>query len=183
MTTLRLVTGPTNEPVSVATVKSHLRIDSTAEDALLAEYIAGARIDGEGLARRAFITQTLELTLDVWPLDPYVLPLMRPPLQNVTSVTYYDSDNVQRPWTDYVIDTDSEPGQILFNSLPTDSLRASGAITIQFVAGYGDADTDVPSSLKNALLALIAYRYENRWSNDIPRDIQQAFMNERVTWF
>ena len=182
MTSLRVITPPTAEPVSLETVKEHLRIDHAYEDALLDTYIAGARESGEDLARRAFITQTLEMTVDAWPEDG-ILTLWRPPLQSVTSVKYYDADDVQHTWTDYTVDTDSTPGAVAFNTLPGDSLRESGAITVRFVAGYGNSEANVPGTIRNALLALIAYRYENRLSADIPRDIRDVFVGERVVWF
>src|SRR5574341_1423176 len=115
---LRVITPPATEPVSVETVKSHLRIDLEAEDALLDIYIAAARERGEGLARRAFLTQTLELTVDAWPADG-LLKLPRPPLQSVTSVKYLDRNGVEAPWTDYQVDARSEPGQIYFQSFPS----------------------------------------------------------------
>lgn len=182
MTSLRTITPPAAEPVSIATVKAHLRLDGSTEDALLAIYLAGAREQGEGLARRAFITQTLEMSLDEFPRDG-VLSVLRPPLQSVTSVKYTDRDNVQRTWTDYDVDIASQPGRIIFNTLPGDALRESGAITVQFVAGYGDTSPDVPSTIQNAVLALVAYWYEMRMIGDVPDGIRDAFMGERVTWF
>lgn len=182
MTSLRTITPPAAEPVSLETVKEHLRIDLDAEDALLEAYLASARDKGEQLARRAFITQTLEMIVDTFPQDG-ILKVMRPPLQSVTSVKYYDSDNVQHTWTDYIVDADSEPGRIIFNTLPGDALRESGAIVVRFVAGYGDAGEDVPGSLKQTLLQLVGHWYEHRESMSVPVEIRQAFMDERVVWF
>lgn len=186
---LRVITPPAAEPVSLETVKEHLRIDHDIEDALLDSYIAAARETGEKLSRRAFITQTLEMTVDDWPSD-LMLRLWRPPLQSVTSVKYYDTDNVQQTWTDYVVDTDGEPGTILFNSLPAVTLRKRSAITIRFVAGYGNTESSVPSTIKRANLSLIAHWYENRATvnvgnivSEMPMGSEDAFIAERVVWF
>lgn len=179
---LRLITAPIAEPVSVATAKAFLRVDSSDDDTLITLLIKAAREKGEELARRAFITQTWEMVLDDWP-DSNQLKLYRPPLQSVTSVKYFDDDNVEHTWTDYVADIRNEPGVIIFNSLPSDSLLESGAITVRYVAGYGNADTNVPERIKTTIMALAAYWYENRQSQDVPADIRDAFIAERVVWF
>src|SRR5512134_4027569 len=96
---LRVITPPTVEPVSVETAKLFLRVDGTDEDTLITSLVMGARETGEELARRAFITQTLEMIVDDWP-PKFVLALMRPPLQSVVSVKYYDRGNIEATWTD-----------------------------------------------------------------------------------
>jgi uncharacterized phiE125 gp8 family phage protein len=180
--TLRLITAPTVEPVSTATAKAFLRVDGTDDDALIESLIKAAREKGEGLARRAFITQELEQIFDDWPTSKQ-LKLWRPPLQSVTSVKYRDGDNVEHTWTDYVVDTRSEPGVVIFDSYPSDGLLESGAITVRFTAGYGDAADNVPEAIKQAILLLVAYWYETRDLGGAPRDIQAMFVGERVVWF
>lgn len=181
--TLRVITAPTVEPVSVETAKSFLRIDGTADDALLAILVPMAREKGEQLARRAFTTQTLEMTVDAWPSD-YSLKVLRPPLLTVTSVKYLDEDKVEATWTDYLVDTKSEPGQIVFNSFPGVTLFESGGITVRYTAGYGATAADVPQTIKQAILLLIAYWFENReMGGTVPDGIRQMFISERVVWF
>jgi uncharacterized phiE125 gp8 family phage protein len=179
---LRLITAPLVTPVSLETAKLYLRVDHTAEDTLITSLIKAATQKGEELARRAFITQTWEMTLDEWP-SGYCLRLYRPPLQSVTSVKYLDGDSVEHSWTDYAADTRNEPGVIIFNTLPSSTLLESGAISVRYVAGYGDAAANVPDNIQNAILALVAYWYENRQSQNVPVDIRGAFIAERVVWF
>jgi uncharacterized phiE125 gp8 family phage protein len=179
---LRVVTPPATEPVSLETMKAHLRVDGTDDDVLIASYVLSARELGEGLARRAFLTQTLDLTLNTWPQSgcPYKMP--RSPLQSVTWVKYKDRDGVQTTWTDYVVDATSEPGRIIFRSLPGVTLLESGGITIRFVAGYAD-DAILPNAIVQGILETVAYWYENRESHDVPRDITKLFTGQRVRWF
>ena len=181
MTSLRVITPPAVEPVSLETAKSFLRVDVTDEDALIAGLAKGARATGEGLARRAFVTQTLEMIIDDWP-PKFILGLMRPPLQSVVSVKYYDEANVEATWTDYTVNARGEPGKLHFNSTPGTTLLESGGIVVRYVAGYG-TDADVPQQLKDAILALTAFRYENHESSVVPKEIKDAFIGERVTWF
>lgn len=180
--TLRVITPPTVEPVSVETAKLFLRVDGTDEDTLIASLVRGARETGEEMARRAFLTQTLEMVIDDWP-PQFVLALMRPPLQNVLSVKYYNRNNAEASWTDYTVDARNEPGRIHFNSTPGTTLLQSGGVVIRYVAGYGNTETDVPQRIKDAILALTAYRYENRESHVVPKEIKNAFVGERVMWF
>ncbi|NDA93971.1 MAG: hypothetical protein EBX90_11955, partial [Betaproteobacteria bacterium] len=58
---------PATEPLSLEEVKEHLRIDSSAEDALLQMYIEAARKVCEHNTARALITQTWETTFDRFP--------------------------------------------------------------------------------------------------------------------
>ena len=179
---LRLITAPAVEPVSLETVKSFLRVDGTDEDALITSLAKAAREKGEELARRALITQTWDMTVNMWPID-LRLKVYRPPLQSITSVKYFDSDNIEHTWTDYVTDTRNAPGVVIFNTLPGVALLESGAITVRFVAGYGDAESAVPERVKSLILALTAHWYENRESHDVPADIKWAFISERAVWF
>ena len=192
---LRLVTAPASEPVTLTVVKAFLRVDGSAEDTLITSLAKAAREHGEDLSRRAFITQTWDMTINAWPIfathvrDGVTslnrascrLQIYRPPLQSITSVKYLDLSNIEHTWTDYVVDTRNEPGEIIFKTLPGDALLESGAITVRFVAGYG-ADTAVPERIKNLILALTAYWYENRETHEVPTDIKKAFMGERAVW-
>jgi len=181
MTTLRLITAPALEPVSLETAKAFLRVDGTADDALIAVLIAGACEVCEEIARRAFITQTWEMILNDFPRDLRLI-VYRPRLQSVTSVKYIDANDVEYAFTDYVVDARSDPGVIVFNSLPNASLKESGAVVVRYVAGYGNAASDVPQRIKDAILGLVTYRYENREAAGIPAYVIEAMMNERTIW-
>ncbi|NDC98941.1 MAG: phage gp6-like head-tail connector protein [Betaproteobacteria bacterium] len=63
----RCVVPPATEPLSLDEVKEHLRIDSSAEDALLQMYMEAAREICEHHTARALITQTWETTFDRFP--------------------------------------------------------------------------------------------------------------------
>ncbi|MFA5379719.1 MAG: head-tail connector protein [Dehalococcoidia bacterium] len=137
----------------------------SAEDDLLTTLIAVAREWCEGYQNRAYITQTWELWLDEWPGEDFVkIPL--PPLQAVNSITYYDTDNVAATidGDDYFVDDKSEPGKVVLaygKSWPSTTLRPANGICIESDAGYGDAASDVPKRVKQAMLLLIAHLYEH----------------------
>lgn len=178
---LTVITPPEEEPVAIETVKQHLRVDYAADDALIGAYLQAARELGEGLARRAFVTQTLRLVVDAFPANG-VLKLPRPPLQSVESVTYLDSDGNEHEWTDFNVDTRSEPGRVVFNSAPSAALFESGAVAVEFVAGYG-ADTDVPQTFIQGILLTVAHWYELRDMGDLPMGAKTLFKADRGSWF
>ncbi len=145
-----------------------LLIDHTADDALITALIAAATIEAQSAAARSFVTQTLSLSLDGWPYDGAVrMPF--PPLLTVTSVKYYDADNVERTVAagDYIVIADTTPGLIVPASgkaWPTD-LRSWSPIRIRYTAGYGAA-ADVAASAQGEIVqlvkALVVVDYENR---------------------
>jgi uncharacterized phiE125 gp8 family phage protein len=186
--TLRLITPPAVEPVSVETAKQHLRVDHSADDALITSYLKTARELGEGLARRAFITQTVEWVMDRWPTNG-AMKLPRPPLQSVTSVKYLDTDQAEQTWTDYVVDARSEPGWLIFRSTPSGGLFDSGAIAVRFVAGYGNTAETVPNVFIQGILLTVAHWYENREAVmlsqgfEIPLGVRPLFTADRGSLF
>ncbi len=135
---MKLIMEPTVEPVTLEEVKQHCRVDHSDEDTLIEAYLkAATRYAESTLCWRAFVEQTLELTLDKFQ-DEIRLP--RPPLQEVVSVKYFDKDNTEQTVdTDvYIVDTDSEPGRVIKadgKSWPTD-LRQVNAVKVRYKAGY-----------------------------------------------
>lgn len=118
----------------------------------------------------------------MWPAN-MVLKIFRPPLQSVTSVTLYDYYQAASVFTDYKVDVNSEPGSVIFRSVPGVSLLDTGGIVVRFKAGYSDAAADVPERFKELILALTGYWYENRQMSDVPADMRRAIAGERVVWF
>jgi uncharacterized phiE125 gp8 family phage protein len=163
---LKLITPPALEPVTLAEAKAHIRVDGNDEDALITSLITAAREYCEGFQNRSYITQTWGLWLDSFPSEDYIrIPL--PPLQSVASIKYYGTDNAEYTMdaADYFVDDKSEPGRAVLaynKTWPTTALRPANGVCIEFVAGYGDAASDVPQKAKQAILLLIGHWYANR---------------------
>lgn len=160
---LIVVTPPAEEILSAAEAKLQSRVDGSTEDTLITTYLKAAREKCEEIARRAFVTQTLALVLDEWP-DKGVIKLPRPPLISVTSVAYKKADGTEVAFTNFVVDTSSEPGRLALAdgfTWPNDALYPIGAIKITYQAGFGAASA-VPKIYKIATQLLAAHWYENR---------------------
>jgi len=182
----RITVDPAIEPVTLAEMKTQLRIDGTDDDDFLTAAISEARQEIEDLTGLTFITQSWQLTIDRWPTgrEPWwdgvkqghidtlsgpnrSLELPRYPLQSITSVTTYDeagNSTAITVATTFDVDTQQMPGRMTLQSgasWPT-ALRANNAIEVVYVAGYGDAASDVPAPLKRAIKSVVAYIYSHR---------------------
>ena len=177
----QVTTEPTVEPVTLDEAKLNLKVDCDADDDLITGLIVTARRWCEDYENRAYITQTITAKT-FWLPDQIILP--RPLLQSVTSVTYVDTAGDTQTLSDtlYDVDTVREPGQIAraFNATyPTVRGDVNG-VTIVYVAGYGDASTDVPQETIQAIQIMIAYYYTDRMGeNPIPEAVKNL-LNKRV---
>ncbi len=163
-------TAPSTEAVSTADLKSWMRVDASDEDTLIGNLAGAARNAFETETHRQLITATWKLRLTVFPAGEIVLPVS--PLQSVTSITYVDNDDVTQTVSsdDYDVDTKSTPGRIRpssGNDWPSDSRGHTEDVIITFVAGYGDASSDVPDGITAAVKLLAAHWFENREASSV----------------
>lgn len=157
-----LVTGPDHEPIDLDEAKAHLNIDSTDDDVYISALITAAREWVENFTQRALITQTWYYYVDSFRRE-IVLPF--PKLRSVTAITYVDTngDTQTLSSTVYTADAYKEPGRIVLaygRSWPSTRSQIN-AVRIEYVAGYEDA-SDVPQSIKHAMMIMISHWYENR---------------------
>jgi uncharacterized phiE125 gp8 family phage protein len=163
---LERVTGPTALPINLADVKAQLRIEHDDENNYLDRLInaAIAMVDAKGILGQAMITQTWAQWLPYTPDREILLAIG--PVQSVDAVKYYDTNGD--------LQTDTLANYDVFGlsynktvkpktgyNWPTTQVRQD-AIKIEYVIGYGDAPTDVPDTIRHAMLMLVAYWYENR---------------------
>lgn len=160
--TVKVVTPPGSEPVSIEEAKLHLRVGTDADDDLISALIVAARETAEGFQNRSFITQTLKEVLDHFPRTPHRLP--RPPVSVVTSIVYTDSDGEEGTVDAGSYFLDAVSGRLVLNygySWPSVTLRPAAGVAITYTAGYGAAE-DVPARVKQAMLLMIGHWYEHR---------------------
>lgn len=175
---IEVITQPTAEPVTAAEAFFQLKLIASPSANVSAEpqlaevqrCITSSRIQCEQITRRAFVQQTLRMTMgpmrsgqrrglqwymnggnDVWG----AIELLRPPLIEVVAVRYYDDAN-----TLLTVDQDPEAGLYYVSAglVPklcfTDSFTSPSvylrddAIQIEYVAGYpiiaADPEEDPP---------------------------------------
>jgi uncharacterized phiE125 gp8 family phage protein len=157
-----LVEGPAVEPVSLADMKAHLRVDDDAEDALIEGLVKAARLMVEAASRRLLIEQRWRVHLDRWPENgTLLLPLS--PLITVEGITIADASGAEVPIPPERIDADllSDPPRIAASDPPVPRLPRNG-IAVTLRAGYGASSEDVPATLRLAVKIIVARWYENR---------------------
>lgn len=179
---LALVTAPSVNPVTLAEVKEHLRVDTTDEDTLIATLISAAvdYVSGRsGFTGRALVTQTWDYYLPEFPANnaPILLPL--PPVQSVTSVIYKDENGTEQTLATSIYGTNnaSEPAALVVKQDQTwpETYLAWDAVKIRFVAGYaptgGGSPTDfasgVPDAIKAAIFLTVGDLYQNREAQNL----------------
>ena len=157
-----LVTPPQAEPVTREEAKLHARIDGTAEDAKVDALITAARLDVESRTGRVLVTQGWRIVRDGPPAGG-IVRLAPGPVQSVDTVTVYGADGAAEvvPAGDYLVDVASTPGRLKLSSGRFWGARALNGLEIDMTCGYGDP-ADVPASLKQAVLMLVSYWYEQR---------------------
>lgn len=173
---LTLTAAPASLPVSQAEVKAFVRIDDSAEDGVIDRMIAAAigMVDGaDGVLGRALITQTWALKLDAFPPE-ITLPL--PPLQSVSSITYFDADGAEQTLSASLYQIvgvgDHGPAKIVpaYGQAWPACQSIPEAVTVTFIAGYGDA-ADVPGPIRQAIEKAAADLYAMRELPEMHADV------------
>ncbi len=168
MSSFELVTGPTSEPVSVEDMNAYSRVemDQPEEDLLVLRLIKLARELVENDSERQLMTATWKLNLDAFPRSNGAIELRKPPIQSVTSLTYYDSDGSLQTLdaSKYDADVLSTPGRIVpafGESWPVTRNGFPNAVIVEFVAGFTSALL-VPERAKQCIRLLADHWFNNR---------------------
>ena len=170
MYALQISSISTAEPITVAELKTHLRIQTTAEDALLDLYITAARQLAENNTKRALVNTQWELAFDDFYSE--VIELPRPPLDThatevVVQYTKTDETTTTLSDTAYTVEWRSEPGHIRLNygrEWPTDVLNRPGSVRITYRSGYttSAAAHTCPEVIKQWIKMRAGQMYEYR---------------------
>lgn len=174
--TYALITPPAAEPVALAELKAHLRLDGAEEDTLLASLIRVARLHLEQSVGLALISQSWRLYLDQWP-EAGAVTIARGPVRAIDAVRFYDELGAEAEIVldGHVLDGIARPARLWLRHRP-DPRRAINGIEVDFTAGFGDGGADVPDMLKRAILVHAAHMYAFRGA--VPVEMQPAGMPE-----
>ena len=168
--------GPSAEPITLAEAKKHLRVDSSADNALIEDAIVSAREWVEGytgvLLTRRVVTERISAFADhtklrAWPIAAG-LPL---------TLVYRDTAGVTQAIADAQMSAANRPARIY----PAAAARwpaahtVFGDIEVTCTAGFADP-ADVPMILKRAMLTMLTAFYEDREGGDMFAASEKAAM-------
>tara|TARA_R110000868_G_C10972986_1_gene771149 strand:- start:39268 stop:39930 length:663 start_codon:yes stop_codon:yes gene_type:complete len=179
-----LVTGTAVLAVSLEEAKTYLKIpvSFTQDDALITSIINSSTTFFERITGRDLISKTYKTYLDNFPaidltyklvgLTPISLSyvdngiiISKSKLQSITSIQYYSSgvltvwDVINYYFTD---DVDYSGIYLVKDKKFPEVDERKQSVVIEFVSGYGADATTIPNDIKEALLQVIAYLYNNR---------------------
>jgi uncharacterized phiE125 gp8 family phage protein len=182
-----VVTPPVELAVSLALVKEHLKLDlsDTSQDTYLTLLIRAVTSTIEKYTGRTLINTEFKTYRECFTNSFLV---KRSKLQSITFIKYYTDSVLTEVDSDiyYISDETNFASVFLVDgeSWPSDVDDRVQPIVIQFIAGYGDTQADIPYDLQIVLLDAIAYFYENRGdcsdgcslidATFLPKGIQQA---------
>ena len=158
MQLLRIARGSTR-CVSLAQLKTNLRVEHTSEDDLMGIWIQAAEEMVESRLNRSIMKQTFCMT--VMSIAPSVM-LYRPAvdqLPTITEITTFDGDLTGEINPDDVrLDIEDMSPLVSFPSI---SRRRDGRIQIKYEAGQEEAG-QVPAAIRQAVILLASNWYRSR---------------------
>lgn len=184
------ITEPSVEPVTLAEVKTYLRIDTNEDDNLITMLLKSARKLLEAELGMKFISQQWDFYTDEWGLckkapwwdgvrdgavsELYSKEAIELPFGRIISLdafnTYADDDvAVDAGVSNYSVDKFAKQGRIALKNgqtWPTTVLRPVAGIQIRCTLGFGTAASDVPADIKQAIMEIVSHSYENRGDQD-----------------
>jgi uncharacterized phiE125 gp8 family phage protein len=135
---LRLVTAPVIEPLTLAQAKAFLRIEHSADDEAITRAIAAARQAAENYLKLALLPQTWDYS-SVNP-DSTILRLPFGPAQSIASVTLTTEAGATSTMNASNFRLSADGFSVHFVSAPSIE-----KLTVRFVAGMASTVSEVPA--------------------------------------
>ncbi len=149
--------------LTTAEAKTHLKVDTTADDTYIDNLVSAATESAQIFTNRYFINTTITQHGDTW---SDIATLFKSKVNSITHIKYYDSDNSEQTLATsvWISDINQQPARIGLKpnqSFPSLADRIN-AVNCKYVVGYGSAASDVPEGIREAVLLTIGNLYENR---------------------
>ncbi len=159
---LSLVVPPAAPTVTLEQARAHLKVDGTEEDALITDLVQAATRRVEFECSLALITQRWRYFRDCWPRSG-VLEIPIHPVRSVISVkALTPSGLITVDPAYYEVDMASRPARLRASPGFPPLAEGFNVVEVLLEAGFGDAPDDVPADLRQAILLLTAFWFENR---------------------
>lgn len=162
-----LAAGPAVEPIPLADLKAHLRLDGADEDTLLLGLLAASRRCLEAATRLVFVAQTWRWRLDSWPPERR-LALPVAPVLAVSAIRVTPASGPAVALTPgwYRLDVACDPAALVVESMVPSPGASAGGIEIDLSCGFGPDAASVPAPLALAIKLLAARWHAHRGDGD-----------------
>lgn len=202
---LQITSAAATPLITTAEAKTFLRVDGSSEDSLIDFFVESVTLDIENYIKRALITQTFKLTIDRFNCssedeydvfgpgihnvprsiitDSDFIYLPRAPIQSVTSITTYDEAHSGTVFSSANYTLDTQNGRVFLDSgstWPTD-LRDKNAIEVVYIAGYGNAATDVPAPIRKAAYSQLGRIYNDRGVCELSGEVKSMLSSYKLS--
>lgn len=162
MSTVR-ISQPSVEPITLAEAKAHLRVTHDDDDLEINAMISDARAACEDRLQRTLITSGWRLTL---PAFQPVIYLAMGDVQSVMTVTYTDPNGTIQTLSPSAYQLGRSNGQPVLVPAPGQSWPATQAgvieaVTVEYLAGYGNSAHNVPPPIKRWIKLALGDLFEN----------------------
>lgn len=159
-------TPPAYLPLTLTDAKLHLRVDGTAEDALIPSLIGAAVDTCQQITGRSLMAQAWKLTIDEF-ADEISLPW--PQVQAVQSVQYKDADGVTQTLASSVYELAGDKVCLIPDQEWPAVRGGAGSVWVNYTAGYSAGNeaaqqAAVPYGIKAWILLTVGTLYANRES-------------------
>ena len=163
MRAFKVVTPATSNPITLTEAKTHLKVDTTADDTFITNLIKSATSSAQEYTNRFFIQTTIQQVGDKW---EDISNLFKSPVLSVTNIKYIDPDGtLQTLNTDiYFVDDVNKPARIGLkpNKSFPEIIDRLNAVQVNYVVGIAAGADEVDEGIRQALLLTIGNWYQNR---------------------
>lgn len=196
---ISVTTPPAVEPVSTATLKTYLHLNTTDEDTLLPGFISTAREQFEHLTQRPVISTGFRQYVDRFAFGrphlpwggssrywsaPWCVPFFHPSIYlmvggvtAVSAVQYRQANETYTASSTHTVDLVSFPARVWWTGLPPVSVDQTPVAYVDFTAGWADAGS-TPADVQTAIMLLAAHYFGQRsaYITDNLRELPQGFV-------
>tara|TARA_R110002050_G_scaffold2385_2_gene13909 strand:+ start:2451 stop:3029 length:579 start_codon:yes stop_codon:yes gene_type:complete len=180
MRSYKVITAAASNVLTTSEVKSHLKVDTTADDTLIDNLIIAATNSCQEYTNRFFIETEITQYGDKW---SDVAELFKSPvIADLFNILYYDTNGDPQvlATSKYTLDNISEPARLApapGESWP-DIIDGLNAVEVNYKVGTRLA-ANVDNAIKQALLLTIGHWYQNREAVIVGRQVNEMPMSAK----
>lgn len=158
---LKITNAPGDTPITLQDAKDFLRVDGAQDDRLIRRLIVNATNACEEFANRTFLTTTFGVTFTAACAADYTINIDHSPIQSAAATITLDG----APVTCVQV---VEGQRLQITAIPKDA-----TVVVSVIAGYADDPENLPGSISQAVLTLVAHWFESRDLSSMPDGVKK----------